>query len=177
MSKYKPLLKLSLIYILSFIFQLAYITSIRDIKHTTKDPEFMSEYNVFHINEGNNKTYPKVGDTVKINFLAKDPNTFKLWYSSVRQPPLPVEIGKEDGDNASMLCWDNVLVRMSKREKVYVVCKSELVYDGKGNQFLPAGRDVGWELEIVSIKRHQKNKSTKKKSNSTSTIDNNKKDL
>lgn len=147
------------------IFILSFAVFARDIKYTTSDPEFVSEFNVNHINDGNKKTYPKLGDTVKINFSAQSPHTFKLWYSSIRQPPLPVVIG----GSSSMKCWDLILVRMSKGEKLYAVCKAQLVYEGRGNDFIPPNSDVGWELEIVSIER--KNKKTK------AAKDNSKKDL
>ena len=158
---YNILLFVFTIFILSFAV-LAVLA--RDIKYTTSDPDFVSEFNVVHINDGNKKTYPKLGDTVKINFSAKSPHTFKLWYSSIRQPPLPVVVG----GSSSMKCWDQILVRMSKGEKLYAVCKAELVYEGRGNDVIPPNSDVGWELEIVGIER--KNKKTK------AAIDNSKKE-
>ncbi len=124
----------------------------RDISLTTKDPDFMSQYYVRHIKEGNKKMYPRMGDTVKINFKAFHPHTYKLLYTSERQPPYPVTLG---GQN-SMVCWDNIMIRMCKNEKIYAVCKAEHIWEGRGNDVIPGNTDIGWEIEIVSIKRKKK---------------------
>lgn len=121
----------------------------RDIKYTTKDPDFKDKYHVIIINEGNNKMYPRIGDTVRLHFKAKNPHNFKLYYTTEKQEPYRFELGK----GGSTKCWDIVITRMSKGEKIYVVCKPEELFDEKGNGVVPGGIEIGFEFELVGIKR------------------------
>jgi len=136
----------------------------RDIKYTTKDNDFVLNYYVNHITEGNNKTYPKMGDTVTIKFLARDPKPpNKIWFQFGKHPPLDVVLGSRgSGPSNSNDCWDNIIIRMSKGEKIYVVCKSYEIWEGRGNDHIPKDSDVGWELELFAIIRLNKKKKEKK---------------
>jgi len=136
----------------------------RDIKYTTKDSDFILNYYVNHITEGNNKTYPKIGDTVSIKFLARDPKPpNKIWFQFGKHPPLDVVLGaRGPGPSNSNDCWDKIIPRISKGEKIYVVCKAEEVWGGRGNDHIPKDSDIGWELEIFKIKRLNKKKKEKK---------------
>jgi len=138
----------------------------RDIKYTTKDPNFVKQHSVKHLIEGNNKTYPKTGDTVIFNFSAYNPHTFQLYLTQKYltgeddDGPTQVEVGSKD----SQKCWDLAFIRMSKKEKIFIICKAKFQYNGEGIQgFIPPYEDIGWELELVSIKRKNKKQNKKEK--------------
>jgi hypothetical protein len=136
--------------LLIFIQFFLLIFSERQIKYTTKDPELINKYQITHLEEGSKKMYPRFGDLVGFHFKAMHPTTYKLYFNTrFKNAPHKLVLGSSN----STICWDNVISKMSKKEKLYLICEPEEVYGGRGNGIIPANEKIGFEIELLTIKR------------------------
>ncbi len=85
---------------------------------TTYDPDFEKEFQVKHIKRGDDKTYPKKGETVHVHYTGKLLDGKKFDSSVDRGSPLPFTLGV----GQVIKCWDQSVARLSLGEKISVVC-------------------------------------------------------
>jgi FK506-binding protein 1 len=125
------------------------ITLSISIKADKKDDEFNKLYQVQVLKEGDNTNYPDTGDKVTVHYTGTFPDTGKKFDSSLdRNTPFTFTLKR----GQVIKCWDEVVSRMSKGEKIKVVCPSRLAYGSRGaGGAIPPDTDIAFEIELLSF--------------------------
>ena len=120
----------------------------------TKDPEFVSTFQVQHLVVGDGKNFPSKGDQVKVHYTGTFPESGKKFDSSVdRNEPFVFTLGQ----GQVIKCWDQVVARMSKGEKITVICPSSLAYGSRGaGGAIPPNADIKFEIEMIDFRGNSK---------------------
>ena len=117
------------------------------LEKNTSDPEFVSLYQVKHLQSGDDENYPKPGHKVLVHYTGTFPETGKKFDSS-RDRNQPFGFILRRGQ--VIQCWDEVVSRMSKGEKIIVVCPSRLAYGERGaGGVIPPNTDIAFEIEVL----------------------------
>jgi len=120
----------------------------------TKDPEFVKQFKLKHITEGDGKSFPKKGFSVKVHYTGSFPDTEKKFDSSRdRGNAFTFTLGKGE----VIKCWDLVVERLSIGERVQVVCPSKLAYGERGaGGVIPPNADIAFDIEMLGFKDYSK---------------------
>ena len=113
---------------------------------TTYETEFENTFKVKHLSEGDKTNYPQAGNTVSVHYTGTflDGNQFDS--SKSRNQPFSFTLKR----GQVIQCWDEVVSRMSKGEKIYVVCPSKLAYGERGaGGVIPPNTDIAFEIEML----------------------------
>jgi FK506-binding protein 1 len=117
------------------------------LERSTADPDFVSLYQVKHLQQGDDETYPKPGHVVKVHYTGTMPDTGKKFDSS-RDRNSPFTFTLRRGQ--VIQCWDEVVSRMSKGEKIYVICPARYAYGERGaGRVIPPNADIAFEIELL----------------------------
>ena len=115
----------------------------------TKDTEFQNTYNPVYIANGDGENFPTKGSSVSVHYTGTFKNGDKFDSSLDRKKPFVFNLLKGE----VIKCWDNVVARMSKGEKIQVTCPSNLAYGSKGaGGIIPPNTDLNFEIELLSWK-------------------------
>lgn len=116
---------------------------------TTYDPEFEKLFQVTHIEKGDNTNFPQSGDKVTVHYTGTFPDTGRKFDSSKdRNQPFQFKLNM----NHVIQCWDKVVERMSKGEKIKVICPSRLAYGERGaGGVIPPNADIAFEIEMINF--------------------------
>ena len=124
------------------------IISISVCVQTTQDSEFIKTFQVKHITSGDNKNYPPNGSNVKVHYVGTIPTTGKKFDSS-RDRNDPFSFGL--GQGQVIQCWDQVVARMSKGERIYFICPHKLAYGERGaGGLIPGNTDIAFDVELLT---------------------------
>jgi FK506-binding protein 1 len=122
---------------------------IASVLSNTHDPEFETTFQVKHLRDGDNTNFPKSGDRVIVHYSGTFPDTGKKFDSSLdRREPFNfvLKVGQV------IKCWDEVVSRMSKGEKIYVICPSRLAYGERGaGGIIPPNTDIAFEIDLIDF--------------------------
>lgn len=115
----------------------------------TNDPEFVTLYQSNRIKDGDESTYPKAGDLVKVHYTGTFPDSGKKFDSSLdRNSPFTFTLKQ----GQVIQCWDDVVSKMSKGEKIKVICPSRLAYGERGaGGVIPPNADIAFEIELLNF--------------------------
>lgn len=117
------------------------------LERNTSDPEFVALYQVKHIQQGDNENFPKPGMNVVVHYTGTFPDTGKKFDSS-RDRNQPFVFVLKRGQ--VIQCWDEVVSRMSKGEKISVICPSRYAYGERGaGGIIPPNTDIAFEIEVL----------------------------
>lgn len=123
-------------------------TTCEKLEKLTSDPEFEKLYQVKHLQEGDNTNYPKPGHMVSVHYTGTFPDTGKKFDSS-RDRNMPFNFIVRRGQ--VIQCWDEVVSRMSKGEKIYVICPARYAYGERGaGGIIPPNSDIAFEIEVLN---------------------------
>lgn len=144
--------RLRLFLILAYAFIFLSIKS-EKLEKTTYDKEFEELYKVVHMQQGDNTNYPKPGHLVSVHYVGFFPETRLKFDSSVdRRQPFNFVVRR----GQVIQCWDEVVSRMSKGEKIQIVCPAKYAYGERGAaNIIPPNADIAFEIELLetSIER------------------------
>lgn len=98
---------------------------------------------------GDDKTYPKAGQTVSVHYTGRLWDGGKVFDSSrgFLKGPFKFEFGAGEVIKA----WDIGVARMSVGEKAKLTCSSDMAYGGKGAPGIPPGSTLVFEIELLKI--------------------------
>ena len=114
-------------------------------QRTTEDDWFVKKYQPEYIKKGDGKTYPRIGDEVKILYVYTHTKTHKEIFSKWdKKDPEKFEVGR----NFVTKCLDDTILRMSKREKIKVFCHSENAYGNQGLEMVNISSNMNFYAEI-----------------------------
>ncbi len=132
--------------LIAFTILLVCVKSEKLEKNTT-DPEFVELYQVKHLQQGDDTNYPKPGHLVSVHYVGTFPGTGKKFDSSIdRRTPFSFVVRR----GQVIQCWDEVVSRMSKGEKIYVVCPARFAYGERGaGGVIPPNADIAFEIELL----------------------------
>jgi len=113
----------------------------------TKDEEFVKQFQVKHVTAGDGKSFPQKGNQVKVHYTGTFPETGKKFDSSRdRGDPFTFTLGQ----GQVIRCWDMVVERMSKGERIEVICPSALAYGSRGaGGAIPPNADIAFDIEMI----------------------------
>jgi len=123
------------------------ISTNTNINHdTTYNEEFEDYYQIHHINHGNNLTYPILNKYVIIFYKGYEQKYKRVFDSSNN---FIFRIGSKQ-ENELIICWKNLLYRMSKGERIVITCPSNHAYGGNGYyDIVKPNEDVNFEIEMI----------------------------
>ena len=144
---------------MSYTFSLLLITYLFILINTkdTKDINFINKYKVKHIQEGDGKIFPTKGSLITLHYTGVYTETGKVFDSSRNKVPFDFSIGKSQ----VILCWEKVVARMSKNERIKVVCpygvQYGIQYGVEGEEViekknLTLNSDYSFDIEVLDIR-------------------------
>lgn len=115
----------------------------------TKSDEFRSIYNPEYLVEGDNTNYPNKGSNVSVHYTGTFQDGQKFDSSVDRKQPFNFQLGV----GQVIKCWDDVVSKMSKGEKIKVKCPSNMAYGSRGaGGIIPPNTDLLFTIELLSWK-------------------------
>ena len=121
------------------------------LRENTKSLQLIEKFKITRLIDGDDMNFPEDGDTVTVHYTGFFPESGDVFDSShSRKETLDFILG----DGFVINCWDIVLEKMSKGEKIKLICPSELAY-GKGGagSIIPPNADLGFEIELIDFTR------------------------
>lgn len=113
----------------------------------TRDEEFEKLYQVKHLADGDGVSFPKAGNTVTVHYTGTFVDGRKFDSSLDRRQPFSFTLKR----GQVIACWDEVVGRMTKGEKIYVICPSKFAYGERGaGGVIPPNTDIAFEIELLS---------------------------
>jgi len=143
-----------LIYLITFLLIFQEL-NILCFQRSIDDEWFASRYKPEVIKPGDNKTFPKIGDEVKILFVYIHTKTQKeLKISWDKTNPELVTVGR----GYLLKCMDDSLLRMSKGQKIRIFCshKYALGPDGDNTSGIHPYMDLFIEMKLLGIVEKKK---------------------
>lgn len=124
------------------------IVGLATAQKTTYEEEFETQFQVKHLEKGDEASYPKVGNKVTVHYTGTFPDTGAKFDSSKdRNSPFTFTLGQ----GQVIQCWDQVVARMSRGERIYVICPYKLAYGERGaGGSIPPKTDIAFEIEMIS---------------------------
>ena len=125
------------------------LTLISFTLQNTQSQDFKDLYNPEYLSEGDNTNFPTVGSNVSVHYTGTFKNGDKFDSSVDRKQPFNFKLGV----GQVIKCWDNVVSKMSKGEKIKVTCPSDLAYGSRGaGGIIPPNTDLNFTIELLSWK-------------------------
>ena len=117
----------------------------------TSDTDFIAKFKVTQVKPGTGNL-PNIGNKVNIHYTGRFPDTNKIFDTTLElNEPLTFKLGK-----AEIKCFDEVVKRMKKGERVKVICPYELAFGENGaGGVIPPKTDLMYEIILVHIERTQ----------------------
>ena len=132
---------------------------------TTYDEAFEDLFQVEHIREGDNLTYPTYHKFIRLKYKAFVPDTGSVFDSSSSRPSKYLHTGGESvyefqfkkrikSSISHVSCWKETIPRMSKGERILITCPSAHAFHMQGlinnNKYLvKPGEIVSYDIEMV----------------------------
>lgn len=115
----------------------------------TSTEEFKNLYSPVYINDGDKVNYPPPNSNVSVHYTGTFKDGKKFDSSVDRNSPFSFKIKA----GQVIKCWDDVVSKMSKGEKIRVTCPSHLAYGERGaGGIIPPNTDLNFEIELLSWK-------------------------
>ncbi len=101
------------------------------------------------IKEGDNKTFPKAGQTVVVHYVGTFPNGKVFDSSRERNEPFEFLLGA----GQVIKGWDQGVAKLSLGQKVILTCPPDFAYGKNGaGGVIPPNATLLFEVELLKIK-------------------------
>jgi FK506-binding protein 1 len=103
------------------------------------------------IEEGDNKTYPSYGDTLRVHYTGKLEDGTVFDSSRARGTPFGFKLGKKE----VIAGWDEAIAKMSLGEVSLLMIPAAKAYGEAGSQdgSVPPNADLKFEVQLLDIRR------------------------